>query len=356
MAGDKALDWSLSDSTLVLLDTSRSSTTKLWRFSPSSRSYVQLDTSTAQLDGSIAGMAVDVRTHSIYLSNSVQRTVQRISAVGELDASFVSWPGLVEPAGLFVRHEQQDIFVADSAYSGMGAVMQLSCVTGHMLQVIVGTSPVMYRPLSVTIDLVNNQAYAADSNGYVFQFDLNGTDIQESTHLPVPTASNIVSMTVSANGNVYMLDAYSRRLIILAWQLTGWDVGDPCIAPLPPSWSSSSSSSSTPSHGPTQSSTLAWSSSSSTSSAYSAPSTGWSTVVLASLAVVGAVAVAGGAICLYQQRRSRHGMAGMDRESMHEQLISEAEERKEEAGGDKGSPTGSVASEEMTQEAVPNAE
>ena len=299
-------------SSLLLLDTASATTSKLWRFSPSNRTYTLLNTTSAQLGPNVVGVTVNYITHDIYVSDTRTRAVLRLHADGELDASFnMSGVGLAEPAALLLRPELSYLFVADYKYNGDGAVLSIELATQRVF-VPNNTEPAMYRPLSLAQDAANNKLYVSDSNGYVFEFDAN-TWWRAVTHQPVPAATNIVSMGVKQNGNVYMLDAYSRRLIILMYQEASWQLGNDCLPPALPSSSSSSSSSAV------HSSTSSWSSSSTASSMPTSRSR-WSTALVASLVVLGVVTATGGASCYYMRRRKRQRHSS-GRDAPNERLL-----------------------------------
>ena len=213
MASDTAIEGVYSSSSFVLLDTASPSTTKLWRFVPISGSYVLLNTSVARLGANMTGIAVEPSTHHIYLSDTRTRSVLRVSYSGLLDASFnMSGVGFVQPTGLAVWELGRRLAVADSGYGGNGAVLLL--VDGELDQSSNCTLP-MDRPLSVAFHNDSQTLFAADSSGYVYQFNLSSME-RQFAHRPVPAATHILSMSVSGLGNVYALDWYSRRLIILS--------------------------------------------------------------------------------------------------------------------------------------------
>ena len=252
MAGDTnaTSQWS----TIVLLDSSDSSTTKLWLFVPNNGSYTLLNTSSAQLGANITGVAINMTTASIYLSNTRTRTVIRLHVNGALDESFsTSGAGFVAPAGITLcqawlpRQNKWDtsLCVADTAYNTVGAVLLLEGSTGRLHGLLSNSAPSMLGPVSVTFDKWHHALYAADSNGLVFQFSLQLVNYYQTVHQPIPAASNIPSMTVSGDGNLYVIDSYSRRLIILRWDWTaGWAPSSYCTPPTPFSSSSSSTSAS----------------------------------------------------------------------------------------------------------------
>ena len=245
MAQDSPIPGYTDDSNLVLLDTSDPSTTKVWRYLPYNHSYILLDTTAAQLGPNIPAVAVDQRSHQIFLSDTRTHSVIRLTETGQLDTSWVG-TGFVEPAGLCWYRTTNSIFVVDSAWnhSVNGAVALIDYGwPGLGSYMLTATTPPMYRPLSVTLDYPNSQLYVADSAGYIFQFDLNGRQPYTQTfHRPVNAAGNIVSMTVNARGDLYSVDVYSRRLIIMMYQASTWNTGNNCIPPRLPTSSSSSSS------------------------------------------------------------------------------------------------------------------
>ena len=295
-------------STLVLLDISDPSTTKLWRFLPYSGSYLLLNTSAAQLGANITGVAVNLISHDIYLSDTRTRGVIRVSAGGELDAAFnTTWAGLVEPSGLTVRYPQSDLFVADSSYNGAGAVIRLD-LAAQQITVINNTSNVMWRPLSVALDTSNSKLYISDTNGYIYQHNLE-TYAMQTLHQPCPASYNIRSMTVNAKGNVYGVDAWSRRLIVVMALQNGWDWGDDCVPPM--SSSSSSSSGSLMPVSPTQS----------------------SAALMIGLAVLGVVATAIGASCVYLRwRKVQQQRRTFEATQLGERLLQAAEQEEQHYG------------------------
>ena len=313
--------------TLVLLDTSDNTTTKLWRFLPYNHSYMLLNTSAANLGPNIAGSAVNTDSEQIYLSDTWTRLVIRLNSNGQLDTSFdTSGAGLVVPAGIALLPSISFIAVADSGLDEVGALLLITIKGGERWKTIHSTGPSMFRPLSVTYDAGGNMLYVADSNGYVFQFYVLKDFQQVAAHHPVPTASSIVSMTVSAQGYVYMIDSFSRRLIVLSRQSTGWDVGDRCI----PSMSSSSSSSSAAATSTTAmySSASSWSSSSSASTVPTGHPQ-WSTTTFVGAAMLGLalVAAAGGAGgCYYMKWKRSRGSGGPGRGAV-ERLLSEQDQQ-----------------------------
>ena len=301
-----------SQSTLVLLDTSDATTTKLWRYLPQSQRYELLNSSAARLGPNVTGVAVDEASHAIYVSDSRSHTVIRLFANGTVDHSFDTLDvGFMDPAGLVLRQLEQSLFVADRAYGASGAVVRLDVPT-LAYGVLTSTAPPMYRPLSVAIDAANRKLYAADSNGLLFQFDLD-TNEQETVHRTVPSATAILSMAVNAKSNLYAVDAYSRRLVILMWAQTGWDFGDECVSTLLPT--SSSSSAAAPSDLP-----------SSSGSASAAPRTEWSAAltIVVVVAVIGVVGAAAGGVYVYV--RWRRGV-GDRSEVSGERLLPEIEQQ-----------------------------
>ena len=294
----------------MLLDASDPSTTKLWHFWPIWDHFILLNTSTARLGPNITGIAVSLFSYNIFVSDTRTRTVLCLLPNGSLDTTYnLSRVGFVEPAGLFVRADTNDLFVADSGYNGAGAVLIVDSTFDSLEYVVSGgTTPAMYRPVTVTFDPVNQYLYTGDSNGYLFQFNSRSRPAYSwvQTHRPIPAVNYIASMTISARGNLYMLDAHSRRLIILAWDMTGWDLGNDCVPSVLPSSSSSSSSlpTSPPSHGPQHSSTSSWQLSSSASS-IPTPHPLWSASTVLGVAVVGGVAALMGTTCLCVRWKSR---------------------------------------------------
>ena len=306
----------VSQSFLLLLDTASNDTTKLWRFVPYTHSYTLLNTTAAQLGAHITGVAVDVDGQYIYVTDTRTRSVVRLHESGELDASFnSSGVGFVEPCSLVYFDSALGLVFADSAYGGVGVVALFDPEPVPHIYNPFHATPPMFRPHSVTVDPADFLLYAADSNGHVFEFSLF-TFNQRAVHQPVPTASHIVSMTVSA-GNVYMVDAYSRRLVILS-RTESWIFESDCTAPLSSVSSSSSSSS-------------ASFSSSSTGASSSPAATVWSASAVLAVAVMAVVAVAGGGACFYrrwkrQQRRGR-GSSG----DLSQQLMVTSEHEDEQA-------------------------
>ena len=229
---------------LVLLDTASSVTTKVWRLALDNLTYTLLNTSEARLGPNITGAALNLESEIIYLCDTRTHSVVAIYYTGGWYDSFnTSWVGLVEPAGLLAtQYIDLELIVVDSAFNDTtGAIVRFN--ESHRY-VFTDTSPPMYRPISLTLDQVNNQLYVADEHGYIFQIDVNNEQwVQQAAHQPLPIASHITSMTISARGNLYMVDAYSRRLIILMWAPASWDLGSPCLPPMSSSSSSSSSSS-----------------------------------------------------------------------------------------------------------------
>ena len=307
MAEDASIMWHTVDTTLVLLDTASPTTTKVWRFVPYNRTYLLLNTTAAQLGANITGVAVEKQLHWIFVSDTRTHNVIMLDWEGGVDTVWnTSNSGLVEPSGLYWHPRgETDIFVVDSAYYSQqeGAVIQFNYGwPGGILHIFNGSSTPMIRPHSVTLDTVNNQLYVADSAGVVFQFDLSTPSYKlTDLHRPVPAATNIVSMTVNAKGDLYMVDSYSRRIIVLMFDTAGWNPGNPCVPPV----QRVSSSSSTASISPLLPSS---SSSSSTASLATTPSSLWSVTVVLGVAVVAVVAVAVGGTCFYmkwQMRRRR---------------------------------------------------
>ena len=324
MAQDGPLAAHSNHSSFVLLDTASAATTKLWRFVPAEHSFHLLNTTAARLGAGIVGLAVEQRQHWIFVSDTRTRSVIRLDWAGELDAAWdTSGLGVVEPGALCwdARGNQTSLYVVDSTRFGFadGAVVQFNYTRPNTVtRVYRAVVQTMSRPRSLTLDTVNNQLYAADSHGIVFQFDLTtpqrSPQIQAFTHQPVPYAVTIDSMTANARGDVYMVDSYSRRIILLVWNATDWHPDNDCAPPAP---RASSSSSSPPSPRPRP-----HLSSSSSSTAWSVPnpsSQGAFTAVL-SVAVVGVVAVLTSATCLYMRWRSRQGWRGWRRSEASERL------------------------------------
>ena len=229
--------------TLVLLDTAAPTHSKLWRFSLDNLTFSLINTSTALLSPHILGLTVDNGLHDIYVVDADQQTVIRLNFMGEPDSLNLSSIELVEPQGLvvYLGEQNQYLFVADAGYNGTGAVV----VIDEDLQITRIFQPDgMYRPLSVVIDASKVLLYAADSNGVVYQSDVGGFDPAVVIHQPVPAALEIRSMAITRKGVVYMLDVYSRRLIVLLWEEPPWNPGPYECAPVQPATLSSSSSSS----------------------------------------------------------------------------------------------------------------
>ena len=324
MAQDGPLAAHSNHSSFVLLDTANATTTKLWRFVPADHSFHLLNTTAARLGAGIVGLAVEQRQHWIFLSDTRTRSVVRLDSMGELDAAWdTSGLGVVEPGALCwdARGNQTSLYVVDSTRFGFadGAVVQFNYTRPtSVTRLFRGVVQTMIRPRSLTLDTVNNQLYAADSHGIVFQFDLatpqRSPQIQALTHQPVPYAITIDSMTANARGDVYMVDSYSRRIILLVWNATYWHPDNDCASPAP---RVSSSSSLPPSPGPRP-----HLSSSSSSTAWSVPNTSsqWAFTAVLSVAVVGVVAVLASATCLYMRWRSRQGWWGWRRSEASERL------------------------------------
>ena len=153
MAKGSATLAEVNGSALVLLDTASATTSKLWRFSPSNRTYTLLNTTSAQLGPNVVGVTVNYITHDIYVSDTRTRAVLRLHAEGELDASFdTSHAGLVEPAGLVlcqVWQHSNSLCIADSGYNGLGAVLLMDGLSGAVYKVLNDTKPRMRQPRSV---------------------------------------------------------------------------------------------------------------------------------------------------------------------------------------------------------------
>ena len=309
-----AQDVGATDSTLVLLDSSDPSTTKLWRFSVDTHSYSLINTSALQLGANITGLAVDRLVQVIYLTDTNSRTVISLSSTGELIQSWnATQSGFVEPASLvLVSLPYLRLYMADSGYNGTGAVLLLDGLDANIPPVILPqSSPPMFRPLTIALDDENDQLYVADSNGLVFQYDL-GSDppVQTFLHQPVPAAHNVLSMTAGSASDMYLLDVYSRRVIILAAADTlAWTPQQLCLPPSP-----ASSSTAFPA--------LSSSSSSSGSALQPAAGSVWSVGAVVVLAVLGLLSVAGAASCVYMRRKRRSRSGG----EMDEQLLAEQEE------------------------------
>ena len=333
LARDGANLADVNGSALVLLDTSSNATTKLWRFSLSDHIYTPLNLS-VQLGPHIVGVAVDSVTHAIYVSDTRTRSVLRLHASGELDASFnTSGAGLVQPAGLVVCRvflHSNSLCVSDSAYNMQGAVLLMDGSTGAVYKVLNDTTPRMHQPTSVAFDNDNHLLYAADGSGLIFEFNLYEPYLQRAVHQPAPAARDIVSMTVGGKGKLYCVDSYSRRLIIIRGVSGSWPPGNECMPPPPPMSSSSS---------------------------------GLQRATLSVAGVVAAVAVAAtvGASCWYMKWRKRQRQRSNTTE-MREQLIvheermeEEDRESKEEEDDDDGytavSMTGATSSMRNVSEA-----
>ena len=113
------------------------------------------------------------------------------------------------------------------------------------------------------------------------------------------------ALQVSGNGNVYLVDVLSRRLIVLMAAPTSFDWGESCI----PAVSSSSSAA------------VSVSSSSSASSIVHSSAQEFTAVVVI-LTVLGAAAAVGGASCLLiRWRRKRQHSTNSLAMQMHERLL-----------------------------------
>ena len=215
-----AQDVGATDSTLVLLDSSDPSTTKLWRFSLANHTYTPIDTCALLLGPNITGLAVDRFEQYIYLADTNTRTVLSLSSTGELRQRWnASLHGFVEPVGLaLIPTAYQTLYVADSGYNGAGAVLLLNGLDANIPAIALPqSSPHMYRPLTVAADTGLSRLYVSDSNGLVFQYDLGSSPhMQREVHQPVPAAHTILSMTAGRYSTMYLLDVYSRRLIIVS--------------------------------------------------------------------------------------------------------------------------------------------
>ena len=313
MAEDTAYPPDFPDTTFVLLDTASAVTTKLWRFLPYSSSYILLNSSTAAFGPNLTGIAVNTRSHLIYVSNTPNNTLVILQPTGEPNAPAASkdrcrcfqWDS---PVGLYFYQSidafTDSLFVVDMYYNGSGAIVQLETDSFSVIYIFFNDS--MLLPLSVTVAKGVNQMYVADTVGQVFQYDLASKAVQ-AVHVPLQ-ALHIFSMTASDDGNVYMVEAYSHRLIILLWSPMGqWSPVSDCRPP-----TSSSSSTAVSPHVSTVSSSSS-SSSSGTSRSVSQPL--WSAGTIVGVAVLGLVAVAGGASCCYSSWRRQRRLISADRKS-----------------------------------------
>jgi len=324
--------WDNKNSTFVLLDTSNPSTTKVWSFRMYDQYYSLLNTTAARLSPNLTAVVSDVRPGNKYLVDSRTHSIIRIKPTGELDAQFnTTQKGLVEPAGMaFELPWYQRMYVADSGWGGTGAVLVLNVANlSQPLSVLPQSSPAMHRPLSVAFDWYSfkSSLYVADSNGLVFEYDLTTTPAkQRYWYQPVPATKHIVSMQVSDIGDVYLLDAYSRRLIVMKDQeKTRRQPGDDCLLP-----TSSSSSSSSP---PSAHHAVSSSSSSSTGMVVQpSAATSWPVdAILVAVGVLALLTVVGGASWMYMKRRSTNSRSGgRGSTSMGERLMA-GQERQEEA-------------------------
>ena len=335
MAQDGPLAAHSNHSSFVLLDTASAATTKLWRFVPAEHSFHLLNTTAARLGAGIVGLAVEQRQHWIFVSDTRTRSVIRLDWAGELDAAWdTSGLGVVEPGALCwdARGNQTSLYVVDSTHNYVdGIVIQFDYDRPvNVTSVFRGINPSMFLPRSLTLDTANNQLYVADSVGMVFQFDLtspHNPQAEAYTHQPVPAATTIDSMAVNAQGDLYMVDSYSRRIIVVVWNATDWHPDNECAPPAPRV--SSSSSSLSPGPRPFASSTSSWSSSSTASSAPAATSL-WSVSAVLGMAVVGVVAAAVCATCCYTRWKARQGSTSSRGGDVGERLWA-AEKYNEEA-------------------------
>ena len=308
-------------STLVLLDTASASITKLWRFLPSNGSYVLLNTSSAELGPSVTGIAVDAAQQFIFVPDLRSRNVLLLDSTGQLlTALNLFGIAFVEPAGLYHYQRTSDasfLFVVDSGYGGSGAVVQLDYLHGSVVHVFNDTTPPMFRPLTVAVDAAAQIVYTADSHGYVFQFDLNPPYVQQAVHQPIPAATHISSMTVSPDGTLYMIDAYSRRLVLLMRDSATWKPDSACTPRLLPSSSSSSSSTAAP---PLHSSTATWSSTGPPAPVTRSRSQ-WPVSVTVALVVLVVLLAASGVTCWYGRRKKRQSRDSSARRDVRERLM-----------------------------------
>ena len=342
LVGDGPNSPHFNESTLILLDTADPLTTKIWRFVPSSHGYILLNTSYAQLGGNITAVAVDAGYHNIILWDTRTKGLFVLDYTG-IPALFLnaSETGLVEPVGMYclpMSVGSNGLFVADMKYGAYGAVLLLDYASGTIGHVFNDSNPRPSAPLAVTVDTYNKQMYTADSEGDIYQFDLSRTPyVLRAVHQLIPALArweSILSMTVSAAGDLYAVNSYSRRLIILPWEPTGWNQGNDCL----PSIASSSASSSTativatPTAGqPSSTSALSWSTSSSSSASAhpaSASNSSWSAAATAGVVVAGAVIAVAVLVswCCVQQRKRKKLL----RTSLDKQQITAAAEVKEE--------------------------
>lgn len=228
--------------TLLLLAPANTSTS-IWRFDPRAEQFSIFTTS--QLSGEVGGILAEGHG-STYIADTDSGRVVMFNWMGQLDLSFNSTSaGLVRPRGL-ARHDHK-VYVADSGYNDTGAVIILD-YTGKFLGAVPSTTPPMLRPHSVAIyESAIALLYVADSNGLVFQLDAE-SGAQLAVHRPMPIASAITAMSPDPSGNVYMVDANSRRLIILIAVIASrpaWNPGPTSCpyTPLPQPSSSSSTAS-----------------------------------------------------------------------------------------------------------------
>ena len=319
---------SVDHDTLLVLDTSSSVSSKLWLFQPSSRRYSLLNTSAAQLSPAISGMTASATLQVIYLADSLNSSVVCLNPDGSQWLPFNSSAvGFVSPSGLEYRNggdsALDELWVVDADWQHNGAVLVIDPLYAQLRYTIVAN---VSKPIGVVIDAASAAAYIAYEGGYVSQLDISSRPpyAQQAVHQPTPNANNIRSMTVSAAGYVYMLDAYSRRIIILLGESGGWIPGNDCIPPhLRASSSSSSSSTAVVPHLPSSSSSSTASQPGSDAGATLWPASAW----MALVAVVGALAVCGGAAGLYYRyrtghdRRSSRSRTGGWQEQADEQLM-----------------------------------
>ena len=237
MAADTAIVGVYDEATYVLLDTAAPNTTKLWRFVPSSQRYELLDTTAAQLGANISGIAVDTTQHHIYLTDSRNRRVVRLYWRGALDDSFAISPSyLHRPAGLAVSEPRQLLLVAvNGGQCGGGGVLAVNTSSGEALWFCC-----LWRlwdptrwPISLALSEQATALYMADNTGRVFEIDRIVRPWIVAVHLITPAARDIRSMSVGADGTLYAIDTYSRRLIILSPLTRGLEIVDQCDSPLP---------------------------------------------------------------------------------------------------------------------------
>ena len=290
MAVDEDVSLGIS---LLLLDIADPTTTKLWRFSTATHVYTLLNTSSARLSANISHLAVNSSSHAIIVYNAPVGCIIQLHADGALDVPcLINYTDVGEPAGILCY--QSRLYVTDTSYGPdrNGALLRFEIPGGTMY--VVPNDFGMWRPRHIAMDNIRRLMYLSDSNGRLFQLD-RAFALQDM-HDHLPEAHNISSLTVGGAGRVYLVDALSRRLIVVMATSTGWNWGD--------SSSSVSSSSSTASYVP------------------AAPTRGSASAVVISLSVLGALTAVAGAGCLvvhWRKRRQRgvssHGM------QMHELLL-----------------------------------